>query len=109
MPRIRNPFKSIGTRAQGWFLTGILTLIPIWITWVIFTFMLGQLSALGRPAARKVTEYLGPLAGWFAGDAMQTALALILTASSATHATPPNHGATQTPAPRASPSSTPPA
>lgn len=81
MPRIRNPFKSIGTRAQGWFLTGILTLIPIWITWVIFTFMLGQLSALGRPAARKVTEYLGPLAGWFAGDAMQTALALILTLS----------------------------
>lgn len=81
MPRIRNPFKSIGTRAQGWFLTGILTLIPIWITWVIFTFMLDQLSALGRPAARKVTEYLGPLAGWFAGDAMQTALALILTLS----------------------------
>ncbi len=81
MPRIRNPFKSIGTRAQGWFLTGILTLIPIWITWVIFTFVLDQLSALGRPAARKVTEYLGPLAGWFAGDAMQTALALILTLS----------------------------
>ncbi len=81
MPRIRNPFKSVGTRAQGWFLTGILTLIPIWITWVIFKFVLDQLSALGRPAARKVTEYLGPLAGWFAGDAMQTLLALVLTLS----------------------------
>lgn len=79
MPIIRNPFKSIGTRAQGWFLTGILTLIPIWITWVIFSFVLDQLSALGRPAARKITEYLGPLAGWFAGDAMQTLLALLLT------------------------------
>ncbi|MGE0668165.1 MAG: DUF502 domain-containing protein [Sphingomonadales bacterium] len=79
MPRIRNPFKSLGTRAQGWFLAGILTLIPIWITWAIFSFVLEQLSALGRPAARKVTEYLGPLAGWFAGDAMQTVLALALT------------------------------
>jgi uncharacterized membrane protein len=66
---------------QGWFLTGVLTLIPVWITWVIFTFILEQLSALGRPAARKVTEYLGPLAGWFAGDAMQTVLALALTVS----------------------------
>jgi uncharacterized membrane protein len=81
MPRIPNPFKSLGTRAQGWFLAGVLTLIPIWITWVIFTFVLDQLSALGRPAARKVTEYLGPLAGWFAGDAMQTTLALVLTLS----------------------------
>ncbi len=80
MPRkISNPFKSLATRAQGWFLTGILTLIPIWITWVIFTFILEQLSDLGRPAARKVTEYLGPLAGWFAGDAMQAALAVVLT------------------------------
>lgn len=79
MPRIRNPFKSLGTRAQGWFLAGVLTLIPIWITWAIFKFMFDQLSALGRPAARKVTEYLGPLAGWFAGDAMQTVLALVLT------------------------------
>ncbi|MEN3973609.1 DUF502 domain-containing protein [Emcibacter sp. SYSU 3D8] len=79
MAKIRNPFKSIGTRAQGWFLTGVLTLIPVWITWVIFTFILDRLSALGRPAARKVTEYLGPMAGWFAGDAMQTALALVLT------------------------------
>ena len=35
------------------------------------------------------------------GFLASTALALILTASSATHATPPNHGATQTPAPRA--------
>jgi uncharacterized membrane protein len=82
MPRkISNPFKSLATRMQGWFLTGVLTLIPVWITWVIFTFILEQLSALGRPAARKVTEYLGPLAGWFAGDAMQTVLALALTVS----------------------------
>ncbi len=82
MPRIiANPFRSLATRMQGWFLTGVLTLIPVWITWVIFTFILEQLSALGRPAARKVTEYLGPLAGWFAGDAMQTVLALVLTLS----------------------------
>lgn len=76
-----NPFKSIGVRLQGWFLTGVLTLIPLWITWIIFKFVLGQLSNLGMPAARKVAELAGPHAGVLASEAIQTVLAVVLTVS----------------------------
>ncbi|MEN3950393.1 DUF502 domain-containing protein [Iodidimonas sp. SYSU 1G8] len=76
-----NPFKSVGARLQGWFLTGVLTLIPLWITWIIFKFVLEQLSALGMPAARKVAELAGPYAGLLASDAIQTVLAVVLTVS----------------------------
>ncbi|MBI1180534.1 MAG: DUF502 domain-containing protein [Alphaproteobacteria bacterium] len=64
---------------QGWFLTGVLTLIPVWITWVIFKFILDQLSELGRPAARTMVEMFAPHASAWEHDAVQTALALILT------------------------------
>ncbi len=76
-----NPFKSVGARLQGWFLTGVLTLIPLWITWIIFKFVLEQLSDLGMPAARKVAELAGPYAGVLASDAIQTVLAVVLTVS----------------------------
>ena len=84
MPRMRkmlrfNPFKSAGARVQGWFLTGVLTLIPVWITWIIFRFILDQLSSLGRPAARTVLDFFGPDATPFEHDLVQTILALLLT------------------------------
>lgn len=34
---------------QNYLLTGILTVIPLWITWVVFDFVFGQLSRLGTP------------------------------------------------------------
>jgi uncharacterized membrane protein len=37
-------------------LTGILTVIPIWITWMVFNFLFTQLSRIGMPIVRKVAE-----------------------------------------------------
>jgi len=39
-------------RAQRNILTGLLTVIPIWITWIVFEFVLTQLSKMGLPWAR---------------------------------------------------------
>ncbi len=36
---------------QQYLLAGILTVIPLWVTWLVFSFLLGLLSAWGRPVA----------------------------------------------------------
>ena len=37
------------SRFQNYILAGILTVIPLWITWVVFMFVITQLSQLGEP------------------------------------------------------------
>lgn len=39
-------------RLQRYILTGIITLIPIAVTWLVFDFILGLMIRLGSPAAR---------------------------------------------------------
>ena len=47
-----HPFK----RAQRYLLTGILTVIPLWITWVVLEFFLVRLSDAGRPWAQALAK-----------------------------------------------------
>jgi len=74
---------SVTLNLQRYLLAGVLTVIPIWITYVVFSFVLRQLSEFGRPwvvALARGTEIyfpsLGPalLAPWF-----QNVLAVLLT------------------------------
>jgi len=37
------------TNFQNYLLAGILTVIPLWITWLVFEFVINQLSDLGQP------------------------------------------------------------
>lgn len=37
------------SKIQNYLLTGILTVIPLWITWLVFSFVITQLSQLGAP------------------------------------------------------------
>lgn len=37
------------SRFQNYLLAGILTVIPLWITWLVFSFVITQLSQLGEP------------------------------------------------------------
>mgnify|MGYP001815648310 CR=1 FL=1 len=41
---------------QRYVLTGVLTVIPLWITWLVFEFFLQQLSAIGRPWVRALAK-----------------------------------------------------
>lgn len=71
------------SRLRNYLIAGMLTAIPIWITWVIFEFVVTQLSALGRPGAAALSEALRRYAPAFS-EALtipwfQTALAVMVT------------------------------
>ena len=68
---------------QRYLLTGAVTIIPLWITWLVFTFFLGQLSAFGRPwvvaLSRAIREPFPTLAQWLLEPWFQSVLAIVLT------------------------------
>jgi uncharacterized membrane protein len=46
---------------QRYLITGLLTVFPIWLTWVVFEFVLRQLSRLGAPAVDTAFDVIGSL------------------------------------------------
>jgi uncharacterized membrane protein len=68
---------------QRYLLTGLLTLLPLWLTWVVFNFLFGLLSGISSPwitalAARLAQDF--PLAmGWLARGWVQSLFALLAT------------------------------
>ncbi len=70
-------------RFKRYLLTGLLTFIPLWVTWLVFKFVLGMLAGIGAPL---VGALLGALAlvAPHAADALNTewlsfVLALLIT------------------------------
>lgn len=68
---------------QRYFLSGLITLLPLWLTVIVFRFVFGLLSDLSKPL---VTPFLARLShafpltlGWLGASWVQTALALIAT------------------------------
>jgi uncharacterized membrane protein len=68
---------------QKLFLTGLLTLLPIWLTWVVVKFVFVLLSDTSRPLIGPLLQNLAgsfPQAlGWLVQSWVQTAFALIAT------------------------------
>lgn len=68
---------------QRYFLSGVITLLPLWLTVIVFRFVFVLLSDVSRPwitplLARLAAQY--PLTlGWMAAPWVQTALALVAT------------------------------
>ena len=58
-------------KLQRYFLTGLLTLLPIWLVWVVFKFVFAALSDLSRPMLGSLIAQFPP---W-----VQTAIALLVT------------------------------
>ena len=69
--------------AQRYILTGILSVVPLWITWLVFKFFFVQLSSFGLPwaiAVSKALEVRSPtLAEWLLAPWFQSILAIVLT------------------------------
>jgi uncharacterized membrane protein len=63
--------------------SGILTIVPLWVTWVVFDFVLGQLSQFGRPwvtgISNKVRGQHRVLADLLLDPRLHNALAVLLT------------------------------
>jgi len=67
---------------QRIFLTGLLTLLPIWLTWVVVKFVFVLLSDTSRPLIGPLLRNLSmthPAWGWLDQSWVQTALALLAT------------------------------
>jgi uncharacterized membrane protein len=80
----RTPMKEQkGLHAQRYILTGLLTIIPLWVTWLVFTFILDQLIAIGRPwaaaLARQFEAGYPKLAAWVLEPWLQFFLAVLFT------------------------------
>ena len=54
--------QSPGRRLQGLFIAGLLTLFPIWLTWVVVKFVFVMLSDLSRPLIDPILQTLATTA-----------------------------------------------
>ncbi len=74
---------SLGRRLQGLFITGLLTLLPIWLTWVVVKFVFVMLSDLSRPLIDPILQNLAIAApdalSWMAQAWVKTAIGLVAT------------------------------
>jgi uncharacterized membrane protein len=77
--------RTLGKRMhlQRYLLTGLLTLLPLWLTWVVFNFLFGLLSGMSAPwigtvAGRLARDYPGAL-GWLDAAWVQSLVALLAT------------------------------
>jgi uncharacterized membrane protein len=68
---------------QRYMITGLLTLVPLWITWVVFDFILRQLSNVGTPWVRALSKTLEKgwpsVAQWLLEPWFQSTVAILLT------------------------------
>ncbi len=81
---MRNPErKGFFFYAQRYLLAGVLTAVPLWITWLVFKFFVVQLSKLGMPWVRALSEALQQhtpsLAHWLLEPWFESALAVVIT------------------------------
>ncbi len=52
--------KKKGIGARKYLITGLLTAIPIWITWLIVSFLFRLIIGTGRPLVNSVAKWLSP-------------------------------------------------
>ncbi|MFO1089142.1 MAG: DUF502 domain-containing protein [Hyphomicrobiales bacterium] len=73
----------MSTRIQRNILTGLLTVIPLAVTWYVFDFVLGLLARFGSPVARWLAELFntgeGAMTQWLLDPWFQWTLAIFLT------------------------------
>jgi uncharacterized membrane protein len=70
-------------RLRAWFLTGLLTLLPIWLVWIVFKFMFVLLSQISSPWVGPVSAHLATqypsLLGWLDDPWAQATIAVAAT------------------------------
>lgn len=78
-----SPQSPLPARLQRLFITGLLTLLPLWLTWVVVKFLFLMLSDLSRPVIEPILQGLAsvnPVAlGWLADSWVLGAIALFAT------------------------------
>jgi uncharacterized membrane protein len=72
---------SFNRRLQRLFITGLLTLLPIWLTWVVVKFVFLMLSEISRPVIEPMLANLAAAANlaWLAQPRVRGALGVLAT------------------------------
>ena len=77
------PRPPLGQRLQRLFLTGLLTLLPLWLTWVVVKFVFVLLGDLSKPLVQPSLQGIAsrnPMAfGWLVEPWVQGPIALVAT------------------------------
>jgi len=77
------PRNRFTLRAQRYILTGIITIIPLWFTFIVFEFFLVQLSEFGLPWAEAIVaawkQYSPDSGDWLTAPWFMNTLAVIMT------------------------------
>jgi len=72
-----------GAHAARYILIGFFTVAPLWVTWLVFDFLLGILADVGAPLLRAAGHAMHPfsetLSGWLLDSAFQKLIAILLT------------------------------
>ena len=75
--------SPLGRRLQRLFLTGLLTLLPIWLTWVVVKFVFVMLSDLSRPLMDPLLRNIAAISpgafGWLLQPWVLNAIGLVAT------------------------------
>ncbi|MBS0227348.1 MAG: DUF502 domain-containing protein [Proteobacteria bacterium] len=75
--------SSPGQRLQRLFLTGLLTLLPLWLTWVVVKFVFVALGGLSQPLVEPTLQSLAAASpqalGWLLEPWVKSAIALAAT------------------------------
>lgn len=70
-------------RLQAYFLTGLLTLAPIWLVFIVFKFVFGLLSDISQPVIVPLTDHLAQaypmMFAWLAQDWVKIAIGVAVT------------------------------
>jgi uncharacterized membrane protein len=70
-------------RLRAYFFTGLLTLLPIWLVWIVFKFVLGMLSDISQPVVAPLSGRLAlahpEMLGWLDDPFTQSAIAVVAT------------------------------
>lgn len=66
---------------RRYFIAGLITVIPLWITWLLLRFLFQTVSAVGEPAVQWLAERVGPrfpnLEGFLSSSIFQDVLAFL--------------------------------
>ncbi|TCT26132.1 DUF502 domain-containing protein [Thermomonas haemolytica] len=77
------PSPTLSQRLQRLFLTGLLTLLPLWLTWAVLKFVFGLLGSLSKPLVEPGLQELAAgnprTFGWLVEPWVQSGIALVAT------------------------------
>jgi uncharacterized membrane protein len=76
------PRRSFFAAIRSYILAGVITAIPIWVTWMIFSFLVQLLRSVGAPPIVRLAEALRPIAPAISAPLedplLQSAVAVVL-------------------------------